>query len=148
MRRAYLYFIPGAIFLVPALLLCVPGIAHAQGEPDARVMSEGEYKEALAFLKGTGQAMAEADAALGNEAAPGEAEARKADLGQRLDMLRRLMTAAAQRDRIGAGGPRNNRVTPERKRARDVIEQAGAIEDRLQDLWVMWSQRARRLQAP
>ncbi|MEP5367644.1 hypothetical protein, partial [Parvibaculum sp.] len=93
-----------ALFLVPALLLCVPGIAHAQGLAEARVMSEGEYEEALAFLEGTKAAMAEAEAALGTGSTRAEAETRKADLGQRLDILRRLMTAAAQRDRIGAGG--------------------------------------------
>lgn len=106
-------------------------------------MSEGEYEEALAFLEGTRAAMADADAALGEEVSPESAKARKADLGQRLDMLRRLMTAAAQRDRIGARGM----VTPERERARDVIRRAGALEDRLQDLWTAWSQKARGLPA-
>ena len=105
-------------------------------------MSEGEYKEALAFLEGTRAAMAEAEAALDAETAPGAAETRKADLGRRLDMLRRLMTSAAQRDRIGARGL----VTPERERARNVIARAGALEDRLQDLWTLWSMKARGLE--
>lgn len=109
-------------------------------------MSAEEYEEALAFLQGTGAAMAEAEAALDTETAPGAAETRKADLGQRLDMLRRLMTSAAQRDRIGARGPKNNRVTPERERARNVIARAGALEDRLQDLWTLWSMKARGLE--
>lgn len=49
------------------------------------------------------------------------------------------MTAAAQRDRIGA----KRKIAPERQRARDTIAKAGAIEDPLQDLWTVWSQRAR-----
>ncbi len=119
-------------------------MARAPETGDGRVMSEGEYEEALAFIEGTKAVMAEAEAALGSEASRPEAEARRDDLSQRLDMLRRLMTAAAQRDRIGARGTgKGNGVTPERQRARDVIQRAGEIEDRLQDLWVMWSQRAR-----
>ena len=114
-------------------------MARATEPGDGRVMSEGEYEEALAFIEGTKAVMAEAEAALGSEVSRPEAEARRDDLAQRLDMLRRLMTAAAQRDRIGARGL----VTPERKRARDVIQRAGEIEDRLQDLWTAWSQRAR-----
>jgi hypothetical protein len=124
-----------ALFLVPGFGFGGAGIARA-GE---RVMSEGEYEEALAFIEGTKSVMAEAEAALGREVSRPEAEARRNDLAQRLDMLRRLMTAAAQRDRIGARGL----VTPERQRARDVIQRAGEIEDRLQDLWTAWSQRAR-----
>lgn len=111
------------------------------------VMSEGEYGEALAFIADTKAAMAEARAALeGDVSRQGgqkDAEARKKDLGQRLEMLRRLMSAAAQRDRIGARGGARGLVTPERKRARDVIAKSGALEDRLQDLWTAWSQRAR-----
>jgi hypothetical protein len=87
--------------------------------------------------------MAEAEAALGQDAAREAAAARRDDLAQRLDMLRRLMTAAAQRDRIGAKGTgKGNGVTPERQRARNVIQRAGEIEDPLQDLWTAWSQRA------
>lgn len=138
MRRAYLYLTFGALFLVPALLLHAPGIAKA-GERAPRAMSEGEYREALAFLEGTRAAMAEAEAALEEETAHEAAKMRKADLGQRLDMLRRLMTAAAQRDRIGARGL----ITPERERARDVIRRAGEMEDPLQDLWTAWSMKAR-----
>ncbi|MBX3489355.1 hypothetical protein [Parvibaculum sp.] len=111
-------------------------------------MSAGEYREALAFIDGTRAAMTDAEATLGaeapREAARREAAARRDDLGQRLDMLRRLMTAAAQRDRIGArGNPKNGFVSPERARARDVIARAGAIEDPLQDLWTAWSLRAK-----
>jgi len=137
MGRAYLFF--GALFLVPVLFVSAPGISAAQA--GGRVMSEGEYKEALAFIEGTKAVMAEAKAALEEEGARtgSDAETRKDDLGQRLDMLRRLMTAAAQRDRIGARGL----VTPERARARDVIAKAGALEDPLQDLWTAWSRRAR-----
>ena len=138
MRRAYLYFTFGALFLVPALLLHAPGIAKAEAR-DPRAMSEGEYREALAFLEGTRTAMAEAEMALDAETAHEAAKMRKADLGQRLDMLRRLMTAAAQRDRIGARGL----ITPERERARDVIRRAGEMEDPLQDLWTAWSMKAR-----
>ena len=107
------------------------------------VMSEGEYEEALAFIAGTKAVMAEAEAALAKEISHGDTEARRNDLAQRLDMLRRLMTAAAQRDRIGARGTgKGNGVTPERQRARNVIQRAGEIEDPLQDLWTAWSQRA------
>jgi hypothetical protein len=34
-------------------------------------------------------------------------------------------------------------LAPERKRARDVIQRAGEIEDPMQDLWTARSQRAR-----
>lgn len=139
MRRAYLYLGLAALFLVPGPGFGGAGMARATEPGDGRVMSEGEYEEALAFIEGTKAVMAEAEAALGSEVSRPEAEARRDDLAQRLDMLRRLMTAAAQRDRIGARGL----VTPERQRARDVIQRAGEIEDRLQDLWTAWSQRAR-----
>jgi hypothetical protein len=139
-RRGYPYLSLRALFLVPALFLAGPGI-NAAAADTGTVMSEGEYREALAFIEGTKSVMAEAEAALGEEVARGAAEARRDDLGLRLDMLRRLMTAAAQRDRIGARGL----VTPERERARDVIERAGAIEDPLQDLWTAWSRKARGL---
>ena len=142
MRRAYLYLGLAALFLVPGF--GGAGMARAQGPGDGRVMSEGEYEQALAFIEGTKAVMAEAEAALGSEASRPEAEARRNDLAQRLDMLRRLMIAAAQRDRIGARGTgKGNGVTPQRQRARDVIQRAGEIEDRLQDLWTAWSQRAR-----
>ena len=118
-------------------------MARADWPGDGRVMSEGEYEEALAFIAGTKAVMAEAEAALGQDAAREAAAARRDDLAQRLDMLRRLMTAAAQRDRIGAKGTgKGNGVTPERQRARNVIQRAGEIEDPLQDLWTAWSQRA------
>ena len=131
-----------ALFLVPGFGFGGAGIARA-GE---RVMSEGEYEEALAFIEGTKAVMAEAEAALGSEDAAREAAAaRRDDLAQRLDMLRRLMTAAARRDRIGARGTgKGNGVTPERQRARNVIQRAGEIEDPLQDLWTAWSQRAEK----
>ena len=142
MRRGYLFFVLTALFLVPAPDFAWPGSSPAAA---ARlVMSEGEYREALAFIEGTRAAMADAEAALGEEVSREAAKTRRDDLGQRLDMLRRLMTAAAQRDRIGARGTgKGNAVTPERQRARDVIQRAGEIEDRLQDLWTAWSRRAR-----
>ena len=140
MRRGFLFVGLRALFLVPALIFAGPGIKAAAAD-SARVMSEGEYREALAFIEGTKAVMAEAEAALEREMSRRDAEAQRDDLGQRLDMLRRLMTAAAQRDRIGARGL----VTPERERARDVIARAGAIEDRLQDLWTLWSMRSRGL---
>ncbi|MEQ9145463.1 MAG: hypothetical protein RLO08_14010, partial [Parvibaculaceae bacterium] len=93
--------------------------------------------------EGTKAVMAEAADALEKEVSRRAAEAQRDDLSQRLDMLRRLMTAAAQRDRIGA----TDMVTPERERARDVIGRAGAIEDPLQDLWTAWSRKARGLPA-
>lgn len=143
MRRAYLFAGLMALFLVPGSGFGGAGMAHAAG----LVMSEGEYEEALAFIAGTKAVMAEAEAALAKEISHGDTEARRNDLAQRLDMLRRLMTAAAQRDRIGARGPgKGNGITPERERARDVIRRAGEIEDRLQDLWTAWSQRARGTQ--
>lgn len=144
MGRAYLFLGLMALFLVPGSGFGGAGIARADWPGDGRVMSEGEYEEALAFIAGTKAVMAEAEAALGSEVSRPETEARRDDLAQRLDMLRRLMTAAAQRDRIGARGTgKGNSVTPERQRARDVIERAGEIEDPLQDLWTAWSQRAR-----
>ena len=141
--RALAHFF--GVLLLPALIFAGPGIKGAAADT-GRVMTEGEHREALAFIEGTKAVMAEAEAALGGEVSPGEAEARRDDLGLRLDMLRRLMTAAAQRDRIGAKGrPKNGGVTPERERARDVIARAGEIEDPLQDLWTAWSQRTRGL---
>lgn len=143
MRRAYLFVVLVALFLVPGSGFGGAGIARADWPGDGRVMSEGEYEEALAFIAGTKAVMAEAEAALGQDAARAAAAARRDDLAQRLDMLRRLMTAAAQRDRIGARGTgKGNGVTPERERARNVIQRAGEIEDPLQDLWTAWSQRA------
>lgn len=140
MRRGYLFCVLTALFLLPAPDFAGPGSSPATA---ARlVMSEGEYREALAFIDGTRAAMADAEAALGEEVSREAAKTRRDDLGQRLDMLRRLMTAAAQRDRIGAKG---SVLTPERARARDVIARAGAIEDPLQDLWTAWSQRAREV---
>src|SRR3989338_1675995 len=135
-----------ALFLVPGSGFGGAGMARADWSGDGRVMSEGEYEEALAFIAGTKAVMAEAEAALGSEASRRAAETQRDDLAQRLDMLRRLMTAAAQRDRIGARGTgKGNAITPERQRARDVIERAGEIEDALQDLWTAWSQRVRGL---
>ena len=100
-----------ALFLVPAPALPAPGTSAAQA--GGRVMSAGEYAQALMFIEDTKAAMAEAEAALEGEVSGDTIAARKKDLGQRLDMLRRMMTAAAQRDRIGARGL----VTPERARA-------------------------------
>lgn len=133
-----------AIFLIPVLLatgamLCADA-ASARPAP----MSAEDHAAALAFIGETAEAMAAAEAALDGAGAPDGATAIRDDLGARLDMIRRLMTEAAQRDRIGAkGSPKNGNVTPERGRARDVIARGGAMEERLQDLWTLWSQRAR-----
>lgn len=126
------------LLFIPALVFGGAGIKGAAADT-GRVMSEGEYEEALAFIEGTKAVMAEAADALEKEVSRRAAEAQRDDLSQRLDMLRRLMTAAAQRDRIGA----KDMVTPARERARDVIGRAGAIEDPLQDLWTAWSMRSR-----
>ena len=102
-------------------------------------MSTAEHEAALSFIEETKEVMREAETALTRtDVTAEEAATRKADLATRLDQLRRLMTHAAQRDRIGARG----KVTPERERARKIISEAGKIEDPLQDLWVAWSQRA------
>ncbi|MEQ8611680.1 MAG: hypothetical protein RIB48_12915, partial [Parvibaculum sp.] len=85
----------GVLFL-PALIFAGPGIKGAAADT-GRVMSEGEYEEALAFIEGTKAVMAEAADALEKEVSRRAAEAQRDDLSQRLDMLRRLMTAAAQR---------------------------------------------------
>ncbi|MFN4354292.1 hypothetical protein [Parvibaculum sp.] len=107
-------------------------------------MSAEDHAAALAFIEETGAAMKDAETALDSEESNAEAAARRDDLGTRLETLRRMMTDAAQRDRIGAkGGAKNRNVTPERTRARDVIARGGAMEERLQDLWTLWSQRAR-----
>ncbi|MBX3504756.1 MAG: hypothetical protein KF895_04705 [Parvibaculum sp.] len=134
---------PMAILLAAAHLaigtIMLAGSAGARPAP----MSAADHAAALAFIGETQTAMAEAEAALesGNS---GEAAARRDDLGARLATVRRMMTEAAQRDRIGAkGNPKTGNVTPERERARDTIARAGAMEERLQDLWTIWSQRAR-----
>jgi hypothetical protein len=121
--------------------LLAAGAAPAPGSASARPapMNAADHAGALAFIEETKAAMAEAEAAL-ESGDMGRAAARRDDLGTRLATLRRLMTEAAQRDRIGAKG---SVVTPERERARDVIARAGAMEERLQDLWTIWSQRAR-----
>lgn len=136
-----------AWFLVPALFFCAPGIAAAS--PSALTpMSAAEYEAARAFLAETRVAMAEAAAALEDGQAQGirskDVNSRSKELGALLDRLRATMVEAAKRDRIGArGSPRNEIVTPERKRARCIVAEAGALEDRLQDLWTLWSMRAR-----
>lgn len=128
-----------AILLAAAHLaigtIMLAGSAGARPAP----MSAADHAAALAFIGETETAMAEAEAALASGDTDGAAT-RRDDLGARLATLRRLMTEAAQRDRIGAKG---SVVTPERERARDVIARAGAMEERLQDLWTIWSQRAR-----
>lgn len=132
-----------AMFFLSAFLAA--GAAPAPGSASARTapMSAADHAGALAFIEETRAAMAEAEAAL-ESGDMGGAAARRDDLGTRLGTLRRLMTDAAQRDRIGAkGNPKTGNVTPERERARDVIARAGAMEERLQDLWTIWSQRAR-----
>lgn len=126
-------FVAIAAFLALGLLMAPSANASS------RTMSADEYEAALSFIKETKEVMREAETTLTRpDVTAEEAEARKTDLATRLDQLRRLMTHAAQRDRIGARGM----VTPERERARKIISKAGKIEDPLQDLWVAWSQRA------
>ncbi|MEQ9150149.1 MAG: hypothetical protein RLO06_01515, partial [Parvibaculum sp.] len=84
------------LLFIPALVFGGTGIKGAAADT-GRVMSEGEYEEALAFIEGTKAVMAEAADALEKEVSRRAAEAQRDDLSQRLDMLRRLMTAAAQR---------------------------------------------------
>jgi hypothetical protein len=122
-----------AAFLALTLLMAPSATASSL------TMSTAEYEAALSFIKETKGVMREAETALTRpDVTAEEAATRKTDLATRLNQLRRLMTHAAQRDRIGARGM----VTPERERARNVIAKAGEIEDPLQDLWVAWSQRA------
>lgn len=132
-------------FLLAAGLLAIgavtlPGSAGARPAP----MSAEDHAAALAFFEETADRMAAAEAALDGAGALSGAAAMRDDLGHRLQTLRRLMTDAAQRDRIGAkGNAKNGHLAPERERARDVIARGGAMEERLQDLWTLWSQRAR-----
>ncbi|MEW6091642.1 hypothetical protein [Parvibaculum sp.] len=129
-----------SIFLIPAILATGPGTGSARPAP----MSAADHAGALAFIEETAGAMAEAEAALESLAAAGDAAAWRDGLGARLETLRRLMTEAAQRDRIGAkASAKNGNVAPERERAREVIARAGNMEERLQDLWTLWAQRAR-----
>lgn len=129
-----------AILLAAAHLaigtIMLAGSAGARPAP----MSAADHAAALAFIGETEAAMAEAEASLEAPAAREDAATRRDDLHARLATLRRMMTEAAQRDRIGAKG---SVVTPERERARNTIARAGAMEERLQDLWTIWSQRAR-----
>lgn len=126
------------LFLVPAFFVCALGISS--GAAAARVMSAADHAAAMTDLAETEAAMTAAEAALGEAATRHAAAARRDDLAARLDRLRAMMVDAAKRDRIGARG---SVVTPERERARGIVAEAGALEDRLQDLWVMWSMRAR-----
>ncbi|ABS63301.1 hypothetical protein Plav_1682 [Parvibaculum lavamentivorans DS-1] len=129
------------LFLVPALLACALGISSgATTGAEARAMSAADHEAAMSELTETEAAMAAAEAALDDEATREAAAARRDELAARLDRLRALMVEAAKRDRIGAKG---SVVTPERERARAIVAEAGALEDRLQDLWVLWSMRAR-----
>ncbi|MEQ8266834.1 MAG: hypothetical protein RH982_06540 [Parvibaculum sp.] len=136
-----------AWILVPVLLFCAPGTGAAAPSSTAP-MSSAEYEAARAFLAETRAAIAEAAAALedgqAQETRSKDVKSRSEELGALLDRLRATMVEAAKRDRIGArGSPRNEIVTPERRRARCVVAEAGALEDRLQDLWTLWSMRAR-----
>lgn len=125
------------IALIPILLAALAaGGALARPAP----MSAADHAVALAFIEETNTAMMAAETALESGSAGDDAAARRDELGTRLETLRRMMTEAAQRDRIGAKG---SVITPERERARDVIARGGAMEERLQDLWTLWSQRAR-----
>src|SRR5690606_15517896 len=97
-----------------------------------------EYEAELLFIEETKEAMRQSETALTRpDVTAEEAATRTTDLATRLDQLRRLMTHAAQCDRIGARGM----VTPERERARKVISEAGKIADPLQDVCVAWSLR-------
>ena len=128
-----------AAFLTLGLLMAPSATASSL------TMSTAEYEAALSFIKETKEVMREAETTLtGPGITAEEAATRTTDLATRLDQLRRLMTHAAQRDRIGAKGM----VTPERERARKVISEAGKIEDPLQDLWAAWSQKARSVFQP
>jgi hypothetical protein len=132
-------------FVVIAAFLALTLLVAPSANASSLTMSGAEYKAALSFIKETREVMREAEAALTRtDVTAEEAASRKADLASRLDQLRRLMTHAAQRDRIGARGM----VTPERERARNVIAMAGEIEDPLQDLWVAWAQKARSVLQP
>lgn len=127
-----------------AAFLALSLLAAPSASASLLTMSAAEYEAALSFIEETREVMREAEIALTHpEVTTDEAEACKTDLATRLDQLRRLMTHAAQRDRIGAKGM----VTPERERARKIIREAGKIEDPLQDLWVAWSQTKRNGQS-
>lgn len=127
-----------------AALLLAAGLSVGGAAARPAPMSAEDHAAALAFIEETAGVMAEAEASLDSAVADGQAAATRDALGARLETLRRMMTEAAQRDRIGAkGSPKNGNVAPERARARDVIARAGAMEERLQDLWTIWSQRAR-----
>lgn len=128
----------------PFMAAFLLSLAPAAGAATAAAMSEVEHETALAFIGGTEAVMAEAQAALADSRTGEAAAARRDELASRAGTLRRMMTEAAQQDRIGArANPKNGNVAPARARARDVIARAGAIEERLQDLWTVWSQRAR-----
>src|SRR5690554_345169 len=124
-----------------AAFLALSLLAAPSATASSLTMSTADYEAADAFIGETKEVMREAETALTRtDVTAEEAATRKADLATRLDQLRRLMTHAAQRDRIGAKG----KVTPERERARKIISEAGKIEDPLQDLWVAWSQQAKK----
>lgn len=131
-------------FLLP-VLFAIGAMLSADGAAARPApMSAEDHAAALTFIEETAESMAAAEAALDGAGGLEGAAAIRDELGTRLETLRRLMTSAAQRDRIGAkGSPKNGNVTPERERARDVIARGGAMEERLQDLWTLWSQRAR-----
>lgn len=125
-------------FVAIAAFLTLGLLAAPSATASSLTMSTAEYEAALSFIEETKEVMREVETALtGPGVTAEEAATRTTDLASRLDQLRRLMTHAAQRDRIGARGM----VTPERERARSVIAKAGEIEDSLQDLWTLWSQR-------
>lgn len=124
-----------------AAFLALSLLAAPSATASSLTMSTADYEAAHSFIGETKEVMREAETALTRtDVTAEEAATRKADLATRLDQLRRLMTHAVQRDRIGARG----KVTPERERARKIISEAGKIEDPLQDLWVAWSQQAKK----
>lgn len=134
-----------ARFAVIAAFLTLGLLMAPSASASSLTMSTAEYEASLSFIKETKEVMREAETALTSPRVTAEeAETRTANLATRLDQLRRLMTHAAQRDRIGAKG----KASPERERARKIINEAGKIEDPLQDLWVAWSQKARSVFQP
>lgn len=122
-----------------ALLILV--LTAAAAPAGAGVMSAGDYARVMAGLEDTRTAMTEARAALA--AGPGDpaaARARADDLARRLDASRAAMRDAVKHDRTAIPMAR---LTPERRRARCVVMEAGLIDEPLRDLWTRWSLRAR-----
>ncbi|MDO8837970.1 MAG: hypothetical protein Q7V31_03515 [Parvibaculum sp.] len=128
--------VAGSAAILILLLTIWPGGAEAAG------MSRADHAAAMAELAGTRAAMAEARAALGVEADRAAAAIRAGDLAARLDASRAMMRAAVRGDRTAIPFAR---LTPARQRARCVVMAAGLIDEPLQDLWTVWSMKARGL---